>query len=68
MLPLMIVALVGGALMPNAILRIVYVIVVGGVFVATAWRGLLSGPERAALVSSIRSPRTVFVETTEGLA
>src|SRR5438132_1434084 len=44
MLPLMIATLVGGALLPNAILRVVYVIVVGGVFVATAWRGLLSGP------------------------
>jgi O-antigen/teichoic acid export membrane protein len=67
-LPLMLMALAGAVLPTNAVSRIAYVVVMGGVFVATAWRGLLSAPERHALVSSIRSPRTAFVETTEGLA
>jgi hypothetical protein len=64
----MIVALAGALFPMTTVVRIAYVVVVGGVFVATAWRGLLSAPEREALVSWIRSPRTIVVETTEGLA
>jgi hypothetical protein len=52
----------------STVARIAYVVVVGGVFVATAWRGLLLVQERDALLSWIRSPRTLVVETTEGLA
>jgi O-antigen/teichoic acid export membrane protein len=66
-LPLMIVALVGAVFPMSTVTRIAYVMVVGAVFVATAWRGLLSAPEREALVSWMRSPRSIVVETTEGL-
>jgi O-antigen/teichoic acid export membrane protein len=66
--PLMLAAF-GGAVFPmSSVVRVTYVVVVCGVFVATSWRGLLSAPERDALVSWIRSPRTFAVETTEGLA
>ena len=67
-LPLMIAALVGAALPTSTMVRIAYVIVIGGVFGATAWRRLLSTLERDALVGWIRSPRSFVVETTEGLA
>jgi O-antigen/teichoic acid export membrane protein len=67
-LPLMLAALLGAAFPMSTAMRVAYVTVIGGVFVATAWRGLLSAPERDALLSWLRSPRSVVVETTEGLA
>jgi O-antigen/teichoic acid export membrane protein len=68
MLPLMVVALVIAAVPMTTFMKLVYVVIIGGMFVATAWRGLLSAQERDALLSWIRSPRTVPVETSEGLA
>jgi O-antigen/teichoic acid export membrane protein len=68
-LPLMLATLIGAAFAPTSAVRISYVVIVGAVFAATAWRGVLTTNERDVLLSWIRSPRAVEVAaTTEPIA
>jgi O-antigen/teichoic acid export membrane protein len=67
-LPLMLAALGGAVLASTTVTRVVYVLVVGAIFAATAWRTLLTTQERDVLFGWIRSPRSVEVATTEPIA
>jgi O-antigen/teichoic acid export membrane protein len=61
--PLMIAALVVGAMLTSTSLRTVYIIVVGIFFIIIGWRRLLTPQERVSLIDWVRSPGAVVAPT-----